>query len=68
MIRRPVRAVLIAGLLAALMAGCGGNDDPSGADLRGVRLAAVIKALDNPFFVTMREGLVATARREDARL
>jgi len=31
-------------------------------------LAAVIKALDNPFFVTMRDGLVATARRENARL
>jgi ABC-type sugar transport system substrate-binding protein len=50
------------------MAGCGGDEEPSDADLRSVRLAAVIKALDNPFFVTMREGLVATARREDARL
>ena len=31
-------------------------------------MAAVIKGLDNPFFVTMRDGLVATARRENARL
>ena len=68
MTRRRGRFVLTAGLLAALMPGCGGDDEPSEADLRGVRMAAVIKALDNPFFVTMREGLVATARREDARL
>ncbi len=68
MTRRRGRLVLTAGLLAVLMPGCGGDDDPSEADLRGVRLAAVIKALDNPFFVTMREGLVATARRDDARL
>jgi len=31
-------------------------------------LAAVIKGLDNPFFVTMRDGLAATARRDDALL
>jgi ABC-type sugar transport system substrate-binding protein len=55
-------------MLAASMPGCGGGDEPSNADLRGARLAAVIKALDNPFFVTMRDGLVATARRDDARL
>jgi ABC-type sugar transport system substrate-binding protein len=31
-------------------------------------LAAVIKGLENPFFETMRAGLVATARRHDAQL
>ena len=57
---------LIAGLLAAFASGCG--DKRSNLDTRNVRLAAVIKGLDNPFFVTMRDGLVATARRHDARL
>ena len=68
MTRRPGWLALLAGLLAASVAGCADDEEPSNADLRGVRLAAVIKALDNPFFVTMRQGLVATARREDARL
>jgi ABC-type sugar transport system substrate-binding protein len=58
---------LLAASLASFVLGCGGDDD-SDADVQGVRLAAVIKALDNPFFVTMRDGLVATARRDDARL
>lgn len=68
MTRRASRLALLAGLLAALVLGCGGGDDRSDADLRGVRLAAVIKGLDNPFFVTMRDGLVATARRDHARI
>jgi len=55
-------------LLAAVVLGCGGEHERSDLDLRGVRLAAVIKGLDNPFFVTMRDGLIATARRENARL
>src|SRR3954465_7913952 len=59
---------VLAGLLASLAVGCGGSDKRSDAELRGVRLAAVIKGLDNPFFSTMRDGLVATARRDDARL
>jgi ABC-type sugar transport system substrate-binding protein len=61
-------SALLAALLAAFAMGCGGGDERSDVDLRGVRLAAVIKGLDNPFFVTMRDGLVATARRDDARL
>ena len=68
MTRRAGRLALLAGLLAAVVLGCGGDDEGSDTDLRGVRLAAVIKGLDNPFFVTMRDGLVATARRRDARL
>jgi ribose transport system substrate-binding protein len=55
-------------LLAVVGLACGGNGMRSDADLQGVRLGAVIKGLDNPFFVTMRDGLVATARRDDARL
>src|SRR5919198_1431044 len=68
MTRRAGFLALLAGLLAALPLGCGDGDKRSDAQLRGVRLAAVIKGLDNPFFVTMRDGLVATARHDGARL
>jgi ABC-type sugar transport system substrate-binding protein len=68
MTRSAARPALLAGLLAAVVVGCGGGHERSDVDLRGVRLAAVIKGLDNPFFVSMRDGVVATARREDARL
>src|SRR5215218_4076268 len=62
------RLALLVGLLAVFALGCGGGDERSDVDTRDVRLAAVIKGLDNPFFVTMRDGLVATARRDHARL
>jgi ABC-type sugar transport system substrate-binding protein len=68
MIRRAGRLAPLAGLLAAVVLGCGGEHQRSDVDLRGVRLAAVTKGLDNPYFVTMRDGLVATTRRENARL
>src|SRR3954470_12049102 len=59
---------LLASLLAAIAVGCGGRATKTTSPDGDVRLAAVIKALDNPFFVTMRDGLVATARRDKARL
>jgi ABC-type sugar transport system substrate-binding protein len=62
------RLALISGALAVLALGCGGDDERPDTDPRGARVGAVIKGLDNPFFVTMRDGLVATARRHDARL
>src|SRR6185503_5446369 len=62
------RLAVVASILALPMAGCGDEGGGSDEDLRGASLAAVIKALDNPFFVTMRGGMVATARREDAHL
>jgi ABC-type sugar transport system substrate-binding protein len=68
MTRRAGRLAAFVCSLAALFIGCGDDDASSDADLEGVRLAAVIKGLDNPFFVTMRDGLVATARRDKARL
>jgi ABC-type sugar transport system substrate-binding protein len=58
----------VAGVLAAVALGCGGDDRASDVPVRNVPLAAVIKGLDNPFFVTMRDGLVTTAREHDARL
>jgi ribose transport system substrate-binding protein len=68
MTRGAGRLALLAGLLAGFASGCGGGDERADLDTRGAHLAAVIKGLDNPFFVTMRDGLVATARRHDARL
>src|SRR4051812_33971183 len=68
MTRRAGLLALLTGLLAASALGCGDGDDRSGRDTRSVRIAAVIKGLDNPFFVTMRDGLMATARRHDAPL
>jgi ABC-type sugar transport system substrate-binding protein len=61
------RRVTLAGLLAAFAIGCGDGD---GGDRREdpARVAAVIKGLENPYFATMRDGLVATARRYTARL
>jgi ABC-type sugar transport system substrate-binding protein len=68
MTRHAGRLAVVAGSLAMLVAGCGGGDDNTDVNARGARLAAVIKGLDNPFFVTMRDGLVTTARRDHARL
>src|ERR1700755_555979 len=61
-------SALLAGLLALLAVGCGGASDRSHVNVRHVGLAAVIKGLDNPFFVTLRDGLVATAGREHVGL
>jgi ribose transport system substrate-binding protein len=60
--------LVLGGLLAALASGCGGDDGKAQPDVRNVRVAAVIKALDNPYFVTMRDGLVETARERGAPL
>jgi len=60
--------MLLAGLITAFALGCGEGDKRPARDTRGVRLAAVIKGLENPYFVTMRDGLVATARRHEAPL
>ncbi|MCW3064603.1 MAG: sugar transporter substrate-binding protein [Solirubrobacterales bacterium] len=47
--------------------GCGTGGD-SGPDGRSAGVAAVIKGLDNPFFVTMRDGLVAAATQRRVRI
>lgn len=55
------RAALVA-LTAALVSACG--DDQTAKPERGDgRVAAVLEPLDDPFFSTMRDGLVATARQ-----
>jgi ABC-type sugar transport system substrate-binding protein len=68
MTRRAGWLGVLAALLAAFALGCGGSEESSDRDTRDIRLAAVIKGLDNPFFITMRDGLVATARRHGARM
>jgi ABC-type sugar transport system substrate-binding protein len=60
------RCHALAALMAAVVAGCGGDGDGKGD--RDVRLAAVIKGVENPFFATMRDGMLATARRHGVSL
>jgi ABC-type sugar transport system substrate-binding protein len=56
----------LAGVLAAFVVGCGERDPPDPG--RDRSLAVVIKGLENPFFETMRDGLVAAARDHEVRL
>jgi ABC-type sugar transport system substrate-binding protein len=56
----------LACLLGAFAVGCGSDERSSGD--RSRRFAGVIKGIENPFFATMGDGLVATARRYKARL
>jgi hypothetical protein len=46
MIRSAGRLALLAGSLAALVVGCGGDDERSDVDVRDARLAAVIKDVE----------------------
>ena len=60
------RAIAIAAVLAALLAG----PAPAGArtERAPVRVGVVLKALDNPFFVAMYQGVRAEAARRNVRL
>ncbi|HWI71230.1 MAG TPA: substrate-binding domain-containing protein [Baekduia sp.] len=66
-VARPHMAA-VAGAVAALAIGCGEDDPRRPQDRDPGRVAAVIKGTDNPFFATMRDGLVTTARRQGVRL
>jgi ABC-type sugar transport system substrate-binding protein len=58
-----IRGAALPALLAALVLSCGNDDTTQNAGV-----AAVIKGVENPFFVAMNDGLVATARAHDTRL
>jgi ABC-type sugar transport system substrate-binding protein len=62
---RSLALVVVA--LAAIAAGCGG-DQPAAPAARDASVVAVIKGLDNPFFGTMRDGLAATAKQRGTPL
>jgi ABC-type sugar transport system substrate-binding protein len=57
----------LAGIVAAFVADCGGDHGPLPEQRRN-DVAAVIKGLDNPFFATMRDGLIATARQRGLKI
>src|SRR3977135_3098871 len=65
--RRMIGRAALSGLLVAFAVSCGKSQDGSVPTLRSATIAAVIKGLDNPFFATMRDGLVATAGQHNAR-
>jgi ABC-type sugar transport system substrate-binding protein len=58
----------LVGLIAALVADCGDDGRQSFPESRQRDVGAVIKGLDNPFFATMRDGLVRAARRNKLRI
>ncbi len=57
------RRVVIAAVVAASLAGCGGDPE---RDPSGDRVGVVIKGLDNPYFEAMRQGVTAAARERGA--
>ena len=59
-------AAILAWLLLGIVAACGGGADSG--DGERPSLTSVIKGLDNPFFVTMRQGLQSSARARGVRL
>jgi len=59
-----IPALVLACTLALGLSGCGGNHAPSPSG----KLAAVIQPVQNPFFATMRDGLVAAAKQHAARI
>ncbi|MCW3014701.1 MAG: sugar transporter substrate-binding protein [Solirubrobacterales bacterium] len=63
------RAAVGVALATMLVVGCGGGRSGGAGDAGGQPpVAAVIKALGNPFFATMSQGLYEAARTHGARL
>jgi ABC-type sugar transport system substrate-binding protein len=62
------RTVSVGGLLALSAMGCAESGQGARRVVGDGTLAVVIKAVDNPFFATMRDGIMATARDNKARL
>jgi ABC-type sugar transport system substrate-binding protein len=55
-------------LILLCAAGCSGGRHGAGGPAPDGTLAVVIKGLENPFFATMRDGVMATVRAKGARL
>jgi ABC-type sugar transport system substrate-binding protein len=55
-------------LLLLCAAGCSGGRHGAGGAAPDGTLAVVIKGLENPFFATMRDGVMATVRAKGTRL
>src|SRR4051812_41607917 len=64
----PIALTVLVSSFACSTSGCGDDSAARTAGERNPSIAAVIKGLDNPFFGTMRDGLVATARGYDTPL
>jgi ribose transport system substrate-binding protein len=62
---RSKRAVLLAGAALAVAAGCGSEDDGGGAGAQQepVRVAMILAALDNAFYVAQKQGIEDEAER-----
>ena len=66
--RRLCTAVPVAGLLLLCAAGCANGGDGAGRAAPDATIAVVIKGVENPFFATMRDGVMAAVRANKARL
>jgi ABC-type sugar transport system substrate-binding protein len=66
--KRLIGRVGLVGVIAALVADCGERGHESVPQSRRADVGAIIKGLDNPFFATMRDGLVTAARRNKLRI
>jgi ABC-type sugar transport system substrate-binding protein len=57
-----VGAALIAGIALVTVAGCGGSSSDSSSSGGSIKVAAIIKGLDNPFFQSMEQGINAQGK------
>jgi ABC-type sugar transport system substrate-binding protein len=71
MMRRTLVLTVVAMLGVAIVAGCGGTGGSGGAQGQGgekpQQVGVILKALDNPFFVAMQEGVQDTAADMDVK-
>src|SRR3954451_9278043 len=73
---RALLAIGAAGALAAGIAACGGDDDSSSSSSGGggsssnkqVTIGLITKTESNPFFVKMKEGAQAQAKKDNVKL
>lgn len=62
------RGWVVAGVLAAIVAGCGGEDEKQPAAAKGpkqVRVAVIMASLGNDFYIAQKEGIETQAGKEN---